>query len=91
MHTQMTMMLRPAKDIQLDAINDMPLQSPVKLVEIEARLKIHLAIKRIHRKRIAVILVGRARSNIAANYRFACFLGTDRQLFDPCTKSNSPL
>ena len=75
MHTQ-TATLRPANDIQLVAVENVTLQGPVELVEIKARLQIKFAIKRIHRKRITVVLIGWIRSDIPANHFFACFLGT---------------
>ena len=75
MNTQTAAVLRPTNDIQFVAIEDMTLQGPVELVEIKARLQIQLAIKRIHRKRITVILIGRARSYVPTNHFFACLLG----------------
>ena len=56
--------LRPAGDVERCFVYNMALQRPMEFVEQEPRLQAKLAIKGIHRERVGMVFVGRARSDM---------------------------
>lgn len=82
--------LSAAQDIDMAGFDDMPLHSPVKIVEKEAGLQAKFRIECIDRKRIAMVLVGRTRADISV-YNFpACFLGSADATVRPLDEGKIP-